>query len=253
MHNTALERMRQGQAAIGATANLGAPLAAEMLSQVGFDFVMVDNQHGAWDDNSSMAAFHSICLGPATPMVRVRQNDFGTIGGLLDRGALGIIVPMVNSVEDGKRAAHAVRYPPREGRSQGAFATRLHGGDYGERIDDEVFLAVQIESAAAVRDAREILSVDGVDGCWIGPADLARSMGVDRNTAEGRDSHEAALASVLQACREVGKIPGIATMPDPARRIEQGFLFITVASDAGLVWQGAAQKLEELKSQVHGT
>src|SRR5207302_9342148 len=133
------------------------------------------------------------------------QNDFYAIGRLLDRGALGIIVPMVNSVEEARAAARAVRYPPRGGRSWGPLLPGYDVPEYGNWINDEVFLAVQIESAQAVDCAEEIMAVDGVDGCWIGPADLARSMGVDQNTP----AHEAAIMRVLDACRKTGKIPGL--------------------------------------------
>ena len=84
---------------------------------MGFDHIVVDNQHGRWDDESTMRAFRSIALGPAAPMARVRQNDYGAIGRLLDIGAMGVIVPMVNSAAEAEAAAYATRYPPRWGRS----------------------------------------------------------------------------------------------------------------------------------------
>jgi len=244
--NTAKRRMLEGKPAIGASVGLGSPLAAEILSLAGFDFVLVDNQHGFWEDDSTMLAFRSICLGPAVPTARVRQNDFYAIGRLLDRGALGIVVPMVNSVEEAQAAALAARYPPQGGRSVGPFGARFHGSDYRSWIDDEVFLAVQIESERAVNCAEEILAVDGVDGCWIGPADLANSMGVDLSTPEGAEAHEAAILRVLEACRKTNKIPGIAAGEDAQRRIEKGFLFVTAGEDAGFVLSGARGTLRKL-------
>ena len=244
--NTAKQRMLEGKPAIGGPVGLGSPLAAEIFSLAGFDFVLVDNQHGSWNDDSTMLAFRSICLGPAIPMARVQQNDFYTIGRLLDRGALGIVVPMVNSVEEAQAAAFATRYPPQGGRSVGAFGAGLHGSDYESWIDDEVFLAVQIESERAVNCAEEILAVDGVDGCWIGPADLANSMGVDLSTPEGAEAHEAAILRVLEACQKTNKIPGIAAGYDAQRWIEHGFLFVTTVGDAGFVLNGARETLREL-------
>lgn len=245
--NTAKRRMLEGQAAIGAACGLGAPLAAESLSRAGFDFVLVDHQHGAWDDTTTMAAFRSICLGPAIPMARVRQNDYYAIGRLLDRGAMGIVVPMVNSVADAQEAARAVRYPPSGGRSMGAFGAGLHGGDYIQQIDQEVFLAVQIESAPAVEQAREILSVEGVDGCWIGPADLANSMGVDLSTPSGKQAHQAAILSVLDVCRQVNKTPGIAGGYDAAFWLKQGFLFVTTISDTAIVQNRGIEIARQLR------
>jgi 4-hydroxy-2-oxoheptanedioate aldolase len=231
--------MLDGKPAIGAAAGLGAPLAAEILSQAGYDYVLVDNQHGAWDEGGTLLAVRSICLGPAVPMARVRQNDYAAIGRLLDSGMLGIVVPMVNSAAEAQAAAYAVRYPPRGGRSVGAFGTRFYGADYARQINDEVFLAVQIETEQAVRHAEEILAVEGVDGCWVGPGDLANTMGVDLATPEGRQAHEAAIMTVLDVCRRTSKIPGIAGGDNARFWLERGFLFVTSVSDTGLVLSGA--------------
>ena len=246
--NETKRRLLQGKPAIGIGAGLGSTLAAEALSLVGFDFVLVDNQHGSWDDQSTQAAFRSIALGKATPMVRVQQNDFSVIGRALDRGALGIIVPMVNSAEEARAAAYAVRYPPEGGRSIGPFGTAFLGEDYVSQINQEVYLAVQIETHTAVGRAAEILATDGVDGCWIGPGDLANTMGVDLSVPEDRQAHEAAILSVLDACRAAGKIPGIAGNTQTARHwLDKGFLFVTVGGEGGLLASAAAEVLAGLK------
>jgi len=246
--NEALQRMQGGQPALGASAGLGSPLAAEILSQTGFDFVLVDNQHGAWDDTGLMAAFRSVALGSAVPMTRVEQNDYYVIGRALDRGAMGIIVPMVNSAEEAAAAARAVRYPPRGGRSMGPFGTGFLGADYAAEINDQVFLAVQIEQQVAAESAEKILAVEGVDGCWVGPSDLGLSMGVDLTTAEGRQAHEAAILHVRDVCRRLRKIPGIAGTPATARHwLDEGFLFVTVVSDSSLVTAGAPEVLKSLR------
>jgi|SRR5579859_106835 len=247
--NTAKERMLQGKSAIGVGAVLGSHLAVELLSQAGFDWVLVDCQHGNWDDEPALLAFKSISLGASVPMARVRQNNFAAIGRLLDQGALGIVVPLVNSAADARAAANAVRYPPRGGRSMGAFLAGYHGPNYEQWADDQVFLAVQIESAQAVDCAEEILSVEGVDGCWIGPKDLARSMGVDINTPAGRQAHEAAILRVLEVCRKTHKIPGIdGDGETQARRwLGHGFQFVTTISDAGLLINGGQAILHRLR------
>ena len=117
--NTAKRRMIEGRPAIGTLVFSGAPLAAELLSPLGFDFILVDNQHGAFNEESTMQAFRSIAIGGVTPVARVRGNDYTDIGRLMDAGALGIAVPMVNSPEEAEAAAYAVRYPPMGGRSGG--------------------------------------------------------------------------------------------------------------------------------------
>ena len=245
--NTAKQRMLEGKPAIGAEVGLGSPLSAELLSQLGFDWIVVDNQHGAWQEERTMHAFRGISFGSAIPMARVRQNNFGAIGRLLDIGAMGIIVPMVNSVEEAQAAARAVRYPPRGERSGGPFGISFLGSDYMSWIDDELFLAVQIESAQATEHAEEIMAVDGVDGCWVGPFDLGLSMGVDRSTPEGSEAHTAAIDSVIAACRKTGKIPGIAlgSVQEAKRWIERGCLFVTTGTDRSFMLEGAQEALRQ--------
>jgi|SRR5438132_559569 len=239
--NLAKQKMLRGEPAIGAACGLGAPLAAEMLSRAGFDFILVDNQHGAWTDETSTDGLRYICLGSAVPMVRVRWNDFSAIGQLLDRGALGLVVPMVNSTEEARAAAFAARYPPRGGRSSGGALTLHFGSDYDQWVNDQLFLAVQIESVQAVEHAEEILGVDGIDGCWIGPADLARSMGVDRSTTAGAQAHREMILRVAEACRKTGKIAGISGDVDLRFWVQNGFRFITASWDGGLLLEGAKQ------------
>jgi 4-hydroxy-2-oxoheptanedioate aldolase len=244
--------MLAGKPAIGASSGLASPLSVEALSRAGFDFVLVDNQHGEWDDSNTMLSVRSISLGSAVPMARVRQNDFYAIGRLLDIGMLGVVVPMVNSRAEAEAAAFAARYPPHGGRSAGPFGTGFYGTDYTQRINDEVFLAVQIETDRAVERAREILSVDGVDGCWIGPGDLANTMGVDLGTPGGRAAHEAAILEVLAVCRSLDKIPGIAGGDDADRWLGHGFLFVTAAGDNRLVQRGAQENIQHLRSRYGG-
>ena len=246
--NLTKRSLAEGKSVIGAAVSLGSPLSGEILSRAGFDFVMVDNQHGAWDDNGSMLAFRCISLFSATPFIRVQQNDYYTIGRALDRGALGIIVPMVNSAKEAREAARATRYPPRGGRSIGPFGTGFLGDDYVQEINDEVYLAVQIESKQAAERAGEIMNVDGVDGCWLGPGDLGLSMGVDLSTAQGRDQHETVIAGVLKACQDAGKVPGIAgTLVNAGERLQQGFRFVTVGAESSLLSKGADDILHLLR------
>jgi 4-hydroxy-2-oxoheptanedioate aldolase len=238
--NGAKRKMIQGEAAIGVSCGMGSPLMAEMLSHAGFDFILVDLQHGAWTDETVAHAFRAVDLGSAVPMARVAANDYGSIGRLLDRGALGIIVPMVNSVAEARAAAFAVRYPPHGGRSSGGNPPH-YGMHYDSWINDEVFLAVQIETVQAVERAEEILGVDGVDGCWIGPADLAKSMGVDRSTPEGAAAHREMIMRVIAACKKTRKIAGISGDLDISFWLQSGMQFVTASYDGGLLLEGARQ------------
>jgi 4-hydroxy-2-oxoheptanedioate aldolase len=246
--NTVKEKLLAGQPSIGGLAALGSPLAAELLALAGSEYVLVDDQHGIWDPKSAMDAFHCVRLAGAVPMVRVGKNDFYLIGAMLDRGALGIIVPMVHTPADAEAAAFAMRYPPRGGRSEGAYGCRIYGPDYRAAANDEVFLAVQIESGLAVQNAEAIMRVDGVDACWIGPADLANSMGLDLRQPADQRQHEEAIRHVLAACQKAGKIPGIACGPDNAQKyLDMGFLFVTAFGDSWGVYDGARATLNRLR------
>jgi 4-hydroxy-2-oxoheptanedioate aldolase len=185
-------------------------------------------------------------------MARVHENNFYAIGRLLDRGAMGVIVPMVNNRGDAEAAAFAMRYPPRGGRSVGAFAVEHYGSEYGQAINEQLFLAVQIETAEAVENAEIILSVPGVDGCWIGPGDLSGSLGTDLSTGPGRQRHEDTIMRVLDVCHKTGKVPGIAAGYDVERWLGKGFLFLTGLSDMGFVRDGARDLLMRYRSLLAG-
>ena len=242
--NTAKRRMLEGQPAIGAEAGLGSTLSVELMAPLGFDFILVDTQHGAWVEETAMQAFRAIRLGGCPPMARVRSNDFGLIGRLLDIGAMGIIAPMVNSVQDAEAFAFATHYPPRGGRSFGPFGTGFLGSDYDNWIDQELFVGVQIETAEGAENAEEIMTVDGIDGCWVGPNDLSRSMDVEL----GSPAHVDAIRGVIKACQKTGKVPGISTPTAEAalRWIEEGCLFVTAGGDPGWVLDGAQETLRKL-------
>jgi 4-hydroxy-2-oxoheptanedioate aldolase len=245
--NRVKQMMLEGKPALGAICATGSPLAAEMMALAGFDFVMFDDQHGVCDPTVVTAAFQRTRMAGAVPMARVRKNDFAAIGAMLDRGAMGIVVPLVNSAEDARAAAYAMRFPPHGGRSFGPFGCASYGPDYADWIDDQLFLAVQIESKEAVGNVDEILAVEGVDGCWIGPNDLGRSMGLDLREPADVAAHQAAIRETLEACKRANKIPGIALGP-MKELIEQGFLFVTPGSDAGILSDSSRQILQELRS-----
>lgn len=246
--NTAKAKMLDGNPAFGYALGLGSIRAAEMLAYSAIDWILLDTQHGSFGQHEVNLALSVMRHSPAIPMARVARNDYTLIGRLLDEGAMGIVVPMVESVEDAQRAAEACRLPPRGKRSFGWGGAGLYGPDYPDWINDELFVAVQIESITAVENCEAIMSVDGIDGCWAGPADLALSIGVDPRRAGESQQHAEALEEIVRACNAAGKIPGIAAAnPDDAvRRAGQGFQFVTAGGDAGFMMTGATQGLSTL-------
>ncbi len=244
--NTALQKMRRGEPALGYSAKLGSAVAAEFLSHSGADFISLDGQHGSWGPDSVIQGVTALCTGPATPMARVLNNQYHLMAQLLDAGLLGIIVPMVDTVEEARAVAAACRYPPVGERSFGWGRALTYGADYADWINDQLFIAVQIESAAAVKNAEAILAVPGIDGCMVGPQDLALSLGFHPREIPKHDEHARALARVVQVCRDTGKIPGIdiGGPETAAQRVREGFRFVVMGSDVRFLQGGAAAALK---------
>ena len=181
-------------------------------------------------------------------MARVARNDYTFIGRLLDEGVMGMVVPMVDTPDQAGAAADACRLPPQGSRSWGWGRAKLYGADYADRINEELFVAVQLESVEAVENAEAILSTPGIDGCWTGPSDLSLSLGFHPSEMDDREEHARALETILEACKNTGKIPGIAGLgvDDALKKASQGFRFITATSDGGLLESGAATAVARL-------
>jgi 4-hydroxy-2-oxoheptanedioate aldolase len=246
--NTAKQKMLAGQPAFGFALGLGSPRAAEVIGHAGADFVMIDMQHGSFGPESTLACLQAMSGSPATPVARVARNDYTLIGRLLDEGVLGIVVPMVHTVEDAKAAADACRFPPTGTRSWGWGRAAHLADDYPAAANDQIFVAVQIESTQAARDAEAILATPGVDGCWIGPGDLSLSLGSHPSNATTDERVLRAVEGVITACHNTGTFCGYACS-SPAQGVEmanRGMRFLTVASDIGFLLGGAAAARQEL-------
>jgi len=176
-------------------------------------------------------------------MARVAKNDPLAIGPVLDRGALGVVVPMVETADEAQAAVESARYGPAGRRSIGGGFMRDWLPFDDSEANDEIFVAIQIETALGVQNAAEIMRVDGVDGCWIGPWDLALSMGVDMESPALRE----AIRTTIAACKQAGKVPGIATPGPQNEWLEAGCLFVTVGSDVSCVHQGGVQTLDQFR------
>ncbi|MBI4493672.1 MAG: 2,4-dihydroxyhept-2-ene-1,7-dioic acid aldolase, partial [Chloroflexi bacterium] len=181
---------------------------------------------------------------------RVPWNDPASIKRALDAGAYGVVVPMVNTAEDAVRAVRACRYPPQGDRRVGGVSPRLFGGaDYLARANDELLLVIQIEHVEAVRHAREILSVPGVDAYLIGPNDLSASLGFPPSYDTDAPSYREALETVLRVGKELGVPAGIhvSSAEVALRRIEQGYQFVSIASDTAFMAAAAGSAVGKLR------
>ncbi len=244
--NRVKERLRAGEPSIGTFMALGSPLGAEQLAHAGFDWLVIDQEHGAIDATLTQSLLQAISTTETVPLVRVPWNGGDWIKRALDAGAYGVIVPMVNDRADAQAAVAAVRYPPQGTRSIGGSRTRLYGGaDYVERANEEILLIVQIESAQAVENAREILSVPGIDAYFIGPGDLCASLGLPNTWEPDFPEFWAAIDQVQRVAREIGVPSGIhASAGRAAAMIERGYRFVAVGFDIAFMASAATAALQ---------
>lgn len=245
--NRVLTRIRAGKPAVVAWLVSGSPFLAECLCGLDYDGFLLDAQHGVWTYEALLHTLPLIAEAGSTPLVRVPDNDFGLIGRVLDAGALGIVVPLVNSVEDAQRAVEACRYPPQGRRSSGGIRRERYGADYVEAANREIMLTVMIETREAVERAEHILQVPGIDCVMIGPGDLAMSLGL----GPGRNAeHEACVARVVEVGRRFGVAVGMAcsNTEDCIRRFHQGMLFLPSGNEVGWARVGAAEHLRAVRA-----
>lgn len=227
------QRLADKPAVLGAWLFLREPLAAEVASNAGYDYVCIDMQHGLQTLEDMSVMLTAIATGPAVPIVRTPTSDSGAIGRMLDAGALGIIVPMVNTVEQAKAAVDACRYAPAGTRSIGPIGAGVRfGGDYFAKSNDRVWVVPMIETVEAVENVEAIANVEGVDALYVGPADLSVSLGLNPGMDQDDPDFEAALTRIVAACNESGIVAGIqASVELAAKRRQEGFRMITVGYD----------------------
>lgn len=221
----------------------GSPLVAEICAGAGLDWLLLDMEHSPNGLESVLAQLHAVAAYPVAPVVRVASLDAVTIKQVLDLGAQNVLVPMVSSVADAEAAVAAVRYPPRGVRGVGSALARSARWNrvegYLADADAHVSLFVQVESAAAVAAAADIAAVDGIDGVFVGPSDLAASLGL-----LGQQTHPdvvAAVLSVFEAVHAAGTPVGVNAF-DPAAAqsyVDAGADFVLVGADVALLARGS--------------
>jgi 4-hydroxy-2-oxoheptanedioate aldolase len=240
--NPVTDKLRGGKPSVGAWLSLCSPVAAEAMAHIGWDWLTVDVEHSPVGFETMVNCFRAIQLGGAVPLARVPWNDTVWIQRTLDAGALGLVVPMVNSADDAKEVVANMRYATRGQRSFGGSRVAAYiDGDYRTWADDNLAVIVMIETIQAVEQAEAILAVDGVVGCFIGPNDLALSMGITPKETGPGTKHEEAMLSVLAAAQRTGKAAGkhCFSGAEVTTRIGQGFQFLALASEAAFMIQGA--------------
>lgn len=229
----------------GASCVIPSPLAAEALGRSGLDWVFVDCQHGLIGLESMDAMLQALSATPALSLVRVPEGADWWIGRALDAGAGGVIVPMVNSAAEAQSAVRAARYPPLGGRSWGP--TRVWSAAASTDPADSLLL-VMIETREAAEAAHEIAEIDGVDGIFVGAADLTVSLGLQLGGAPDPTVRQHA-ARVARICRERGLIAAIgARTPEQASGwLDAGFTMLSIGRDLTILTEGLAERLAGLR------
>ena len=233
------ERVLGGEWMGGTFLNLGSSLTAEIAGKSGFDWVLIDIEHGMGDRYELLAQLQAVESTPAAPVVRIAWNDPVLFKRVLDLGVSGVMVPMVNSAEEARRAAAAMRFPPEGVRGVARMNRSCDFGpgfmDYFKNANSKLLTIVQIETRAAIDRLPEIAAVEGVDVLFVGPLDLSVSLGVPDQFDHPLEQE--ALAKVVKACREAGKAPGILVAnEDQLKRVKAlGFSFVAIGSDGGVV------------------
>lgn len=252
--NHVRRRLQAGEASIGTWLSLPSPEVCEYVGRLGFDWMVADAEHNAMDILTLSRMFTAIAATNTAPMVRIPWNDPLWFKQVLDAGAWGIVVPMVNSKEDAVRAVEATRYHPLGNRSVGgsrhALRFDMTGSDYYERANDEVLLVLQIEHIDGVEHADEILSVPGVDACFIGPNDLAASMGL--GIGHPLESEHPRMIEAIEHVRltadKCGIAPGIHTSGSGGvnQRLAEGFRLCAMSSELHYLIDGLAKDIQKL-------
>ena len=244
--NLALAKWRAGEPTIGGWLSLANTHTAELMANAGFDWLCVDLQHGLLGYEDLRHMLPAISTTDTTPIVRVAGNDPKEIMKVLDAGALGVIVPLVNNRAEAAAAISACRYPPDGTRSFGPIRAALYGGrGYAAEANGEITCIVMIETKEGIEKVEEIVTTPGLGGVYIGPSDLALSLGLPPLGDTDNPTHLATVEKIVAACKR-HKVPvGIHTggLDYTRRRLEAGFDFVTLGTDAGFLMRQVATEL----------
>lgn len=241
-------RIRAGETLIGVFSDLASPLAAELCGRAGFDWIVLDLEHGAATEADLLALLHAVGNTPMAALVRPQSAERLRIGRALDLGAAGVMLPQLQSIAEVRQAVSYLRYPPvgQRGvalRTRGAGMGSLAHGDVARVVNERIVGIVQIRSRGAVDAADEIAAMEEVDVLFVGPADLSHALGVPGRFDD--DVYLDAIRSVVAAADRHGKTAGILIYDAAllARHLELGFRFVGLGSEGSFVSSGAGAML----------
>jgi 4-hydroxy-2-oxoheptanedioate aldolase len=244
--NTLRRIWQRGEAAVNGWLSIPSAFATEVMAHQGFDSLTIDMQHGVVDYQAAVTMLQAVSTTPVMPLARVPWNDPVWIMKILDAGAYGVICPMVNTRADAEALVAACKYAPRGYRSWGPVRASIYAGaDYKDYANDELLVLPMIETAEAVKNLDEILSVRGVDGVYVGPSDLSLTLGCTPKLDQTEAPVVEAQQRIVEACKRHGVVAGIhnATATYARQMIAAGYQFVTLASDSRFLAAKAAEEV----------
>jgi len=253
--NPVKQKLQNGEPSFGTWLSLGDLYATRVLARLGFDWLTLDIEHSAIDWSRATTIFAAVADAGCVPLARVPEGSHHYIKRVLDAGAWGIVVPMVDTVEQARAAIAAAKYPPVGNRSVGGGMHSMNfaatAGDYYAGANDQILVVLQTESPQGVENAEAIYSLPGCDAVFIGPNDLRFQMRAADGTFPTPEEHEAMIQRVIEVGKQVGTPTGIHAMDVQSAldRAEQGMQFLAVGSDLRLMTQKAQEVVQGLCPQ----
>jgi len=244
--------LKSNKTQIGLWSSLSSNYSVEVIAGAGFDWILLDCEHSPNDLESLLAQLQAAAPYATHPVVRVPWNDMVNIKRVLDVGAQSLLIPYVSTAEEARAAVSYTRYPPAGVRGVAGTTRATRFGrikDYARRAHEEICVLVQVETQAAVDNIEAICAVEGVDGVFIGPADLHASLGYTGEIANPKV--KPMIDEAIKRIRKAGKAPGILTTveADARRWLECGALFVAVGSDVGILARGAESQADKFKAK----
>ncbi len=248
--------IKDGKAIINGWLQIPNSFSAEVMANQGWDSLTIDMQHGVIDYPNALQMLQAISTTETTPLARVNWNEPGQIMKILDAGCYGVICPMVSNREQAEKFVQACMYPPKGYRSFGPIRGLIYAGsDYGDHANEEILKIAMIETKEALDKLDEIMSTPGVDGIYIGPADLSLAVGEKPSFDKPEnDPVFPFIMKILEHAKKNNIFAGLHNMtPEYAQKmIDKGFQFATVGSEQRFMTSGAKNAVEKLKGKSKG-
>ena len=251
--NTLKTKWARGEATVNGWLSIPSSFSAEVMAHQGFDSLTVDMQHGVVDYQVAVTMLQAISTTPVIPLARVPWNDPGRLMKILDAGVYGVICPMISTRAQAEALVAACRYPPRGYRSWGPVRASIYAGsDYGDHANDDILVIPMIETAEALENLDDILSVPGVDAIYVGPSDLSLALGMKPRLDQTDPPVVEAQRKIAAACKRHGVVAGIHnnTSAYALRMIAEGYQFVTLASDSRFLAAKAAEEAAAVKKSA---